>query len=1357
MELSGQVQYPTTMKLICKSFRLFDFHICDVRGSPAAASSSSEEEDDSSDASSSNEAKASSSEDADRRVEIYMFGLNEKGESACIRVPDYRPFFYIKVPSEWGREEREELLDELRNRVGKMWAPHIRSIRFERHRNLYSFRAGSPTQFAKVVFSDMATMNKVRNLWFANQVVEGEDRRRPKPVRLLRQSLELFESNIPPLLRFFHMHNLSPSGWVSLPLKCVETPKKEDRMSSCHYEFICPCKELKPLPEKESGVPYHVCSFDIEATSSHGDFPLAKKNYKRLAKQIVDTFPVWVYQLSLEKDRPKMEDRLKKMLRAAFGQGVCQGIDRVYPRENMSDEQFAKALQEVVHSGFDVDEGMLARTAGSDLTDWFSKAEDDGEGGGEEEDAEEPAEEPAEEEDEEGDNESLRPLLAPGERNILDERRSATESGSQNVKLKRNILDWLCETDCDRNRKIDILTTWLNGKLPELEGDQVSYIGSTFLRYGSVKPYRGVIQVVGAECGDIPGVEVLRYATERDLLLGWVELMRSADPDIVIGYNIFGFDYEFLFQRACQLDCAEPFLQLSRLRGYIGGKENRTTGDWELESKKIVIASGPFDMRFPLMVGRFQIDLYTYFRREFNLSSYKLDDVSMEFISDKVDRIEVVGATSRIYSRNLRGLNVGDYIHLEVSTYTSDLVRGGQKFVVVGLDTGWMEVDADLSDVASLLAAKKTVRWGLAKDDVSPQDIFRMTDGTPEERAKVGKYCIQDCNLVHQLLLKIDVITSYNEMARICHVPMSYLVFRGQGIKLTSCLAKFCSLQGTLMPDLTAQVVEGVAADADYEGAIVLPPKCGIYVDDPVSCNDYSSLYPSIIISNNLSQDSKVWVKEFDLAGNLVRSDMRNAAFDGLPGHRYLDIEYDNFVRIRGGKKKVIGKTVCRWAQFPDGGRGIVPSILETILKARKATRKQAEAETDDFMKNILDKRQLAYKITANSIYGQCGSRTSTFYDKQIAASTTATGRKMIMYAKTMVEQVYGDARIEHPVHGPVKTAAEYIYGDTDSVFMTFHLSRADTGEKIRGDAAMELTVEFSKHVARLCTEGLERPMELSYEKTFKVMALLSKKRYAGLICEEDIHKTKLKFMGLPLKRRDNCDYLKDVYGGVLDCLLYGKGDETGAEKVGRAIAFLRQALDDLLAGRVPMDKLTITKALRDYYKNPAQIAHAVLAERIGVRDPGNKPKPGDRIRYVFIDAPAKKASDRSFGRALGRSLQGDCIETPEHVLEAKLKLNYTYYVSNQIMKPLMQLLGLAVEDIMRSLGKLADLRRFQAEKKALQEECGDDLETLMKKQEKVSAKWVQLYLFDPVLHRLTNAKQGMQSLADKWGVKPLA
>jgi DNA polymerase elongation subunit (family B) len=154
------------------------------------------------------------------------------------------------------------------------------------------------------------------------------------------------------------------------------------------------------------------------------------------------------------------------------------------------------------------------------------------------------------------------------------------------------------------------------------------------------------------------------------------------------------------------------------------------------------------------------------------------------------------------------------------------------------------------------------------------------------------------------------------------------------------------------------------------------------------------------MISQNLSHDSKVWTKEYNLNGEQINETGEKDKdgkfiYDNLPGYEYIDLEFDTYRYIRKtptsrAEKTKCGKMICRWAQFPDNRKGIMPSILEELLKARSDTRKMIKTEKDPFMQNILDKRQLGYKVTANSLYGQCGSRTSTFYEKDVAASTTA-------------------------------------------------------------------------------------------------------------------------------------------------------------------------------------------------------------------------------------------------------------------------------------------------------------------------------------------------------------------------------
>jgi len=184
------------------------------------------------------------------------------------------------------------------------------------------------------------------------------------------------------------------------------------------------------------------------------------------------------------------------------------------------------------------------------------------------------------------------------------------------------------------------------------------------------------------------------------------------------------------------------------------------------------------------------------------------------------------------------------------------------------------------------------------------------------------------------------------------------------------------------------------------------------------------------------------------------------------------------------------------------------------------------------------------------------------------------------------------------------------------------------------------------------------------------------------------------------------------------------------------AIKYLEQALCGLVEGKVPMDKLTITKALKGYYKNPNQIGHNVLANRIGQRDPGNKPKPGDRMKFVFIINDKPKA------------LMGDKIETPEYIVENNLQIDYTHYITNQLMKPLQQLFGLALEKIWEHQRKPNAIKNYKKDMSNIEDQCDGDLELYMKKREKYCSAKVKTLLFDKVLNKINNKRNGLQSIA---------
>ena len=1301
---------------------------------------------------------------------IQMFGVNEQGKTACINVKDYTPFFYVKVGDDWTECEKIQFVNQVAFDIGEPHASAILTTELIQRKKLYGFDGGKKYNFVLFKFQNETAMKKAKGLWYSKGNPQAEYRLNPEGYLFLGDEEDemasetanemasetanemanetasetasetakscktiLYEAQIPPLLRLFHIKEISPSGWIEVPRNKFKTIK--NKMTSCDYELSINYNDIIPLPQKETIVPYKICSFDIEASSSHGDFPLPVKNYKKLATTIVDICD------EANKYEPEF---IKHIVKAAFGFTCVSaaGIDLVYPIKPITEELIETKFAEWIQikpakytTDIELDLGL------TDIKYQMVTAGD--EDNGEEADAEEGAGAGACEAGEAGAGacEAGACEAEGGGKNWLTYKHKPKA-----YKKRGTISDLLTDAEATRDTKIVELNRTLTSVFPTLQGDNVTFIGSTFVRYGEDKPYLNHC-IARDTCDPVAGAVIESYRTEKEVLLAWTKLIQREDPDIIIGYNIFGFDYQFMFLRAKELGCERAFLQLSRNKNEVCLKRDWRTGKEGLEENTIIIASGQHDLKFVKMTGRLQIDLYNYFRRDYQLTQYKLDYVSGYFIGDDVKKLtyeEKEGSIStKVYSKNLTGLENGSFINFEEEAHTSDAYKNGKKFEVRDVDYGkgtFLTHGKEEPDIVN-----KKVRWGLAKDDVTPQDIFRMTNEGPKERAIIAKYCIQDCNLVHHLMRKIDVLTGYSEMASLCSVPMDFLVMRGQSIKLTSYIAKKCREKGTLMP-----VIEKSLSDDGYEGATVLEPKCNLYLETPVACLDYSSLYPSSMISENISHDSKVLTKEYDLQNNIVEETGEKDPltgqyiYDNLPGYTYVDITYNTYKWQRkngnpkaGMEKVKVGYKLCRYAQYPDEQYAVMPAILKELLAARKATRALGKTATDDFMKNILDKRQLSIKVTANSLYGQTGAKTSSFYEKDCAASTTAIGRKLLIYGKRVIEEAYADTVVPTKNHGDVRTKAEYVYGDTDSVFFRFNLEDLE-GHPIIGKKALEITIELAKQAGELASKFLKQPHDLEYEKTFLPFCLLSKKRYVGMLYEDDPYKGKRKSMGIVLKRRDNAPIVKDIYGGIIDILMKENDIEKAAE-------FLKSCLQQMVEEKYGMDKLVITKSLRSGYKNPAQIAHKVLADRIGRRDPGNKPSVGDRIPFVYIENPDKKA------------LQGERIETPDYILKQKgqVKINYAFYITNQIMKPVQQLFALVLEqmkDFKKKKGHT--LRSWKMALDNLQKEFPDP-EKYKDKEDSLRNKEVKALLFDPYLRHTNNVKNGNSAISSffkpKW------
>jgi DNA polymerase elongation subunit (family B) len=810
------------------------------------------------------------------------------------------------------------------------------------------------------------------------------------------------------------------------------------------------------------------------------------------------------------------------------------------------------------------------------------------------------------------------------------------------------------------------------------DGDPIIQIGTTLWSHGGILEKH--IFVLDT-CDPVAGAVVHVCKTEKELLVRWCELMVERNVNVFVGYNIFGFDEKYLWQRLLKFGVDQD--------GVVQGLSLLAQEGKEMKLEEKRLSSSALGDNFLYMwqtPGRLRIDLLGHIKRKAQLPSYKLDSVAAVYLSGKLSGLERRGDLWLVKtSKKEKGdARVGRAVQL-LDDLGEDLT---EKMIIKEIvNEGFLvEVTEEDEELLAAGAASAACRWAVVKDDVSPQDIFRLHRGSAADRAVVAAYCVQDCDLTLELYKKLEVFNEAMAMSNVCWVPVSYIFTRGQGIKIESLIFEYCMRQKQLIKVLPGTYGDNSGPSESYEGAIVLVPEPGFYTT-PVGVCDFSSLYPSTIISENISHDSLVWAKDYDLDGRLVCVSYGSVDDERYAptGTQWTDIEFDILrpdpedTRKNPVKLKV-GVRHCRYAQPAGGEKSSLPKIVAKLLAARKATRAEIPKTDDPFKKALLDAEQNAYKTTANSLYGQLGSPTFKVRLQNLAASVTAYGRLQIMFSKAAIEKFYG------PSAGDPRCSADIVYGDTDSIFVGFNPRNPVTGETLTGREAREATKALTEEVGEFITGALKAPHDFEYDKIFAPFIIFSKKRYVGNKYEDSVDEFKETSMGIVLKRRDNAPLLKMAYGAAIDRLL-------NHQDVPGAVAAVKKVVRDLVEGRMKLSQLTITKSLRAEYKTTPP-AHKVLANRIAERDPGNAPASGERIGYVYVQALAGQQASK---------LQGERVETPAWIMKHKLKPDAEYYINHQLYNPLAQLFGIMVE---KMPGFVAPTTVAQGEKLVSQREA---------------------------------------------------
>lgn len=773
-------------------------------------------------------------------------------------------------------------------------------------------------------------------------------------------------------------------------------------------------------------------------------------------------------------------------------------------------------------------------------------------------------------------------------------------------------------------------------------GDAVTFIGTTFWVYGDTAPRLRVMQVLGS-AEPVSGIQVESYQSELELLEAWRDLIAlHADPDKVVSYNGTGFDFAYLSARheLLRKDVRRysRFTHLGRLLFEPGPLKARELSSAAMGQNEIA--------SFP-MTGRWQMDLFQYIKTNYKLASYKLDDVTAHFLSNHAASGGKVTLDYDGWVQELTGQAVAslrEYMPSRLSLTAEQVqavdvlldkavrcsaaplqVEGPRDEIERTLDEGdemaedeagrWMHVHRALHQSLSLLyksldasgVKQKQVRdevaaWVEAHMhaalDASGSDnykkLFRLYTHSAGARSTIAQYCQVDCDLVLFLMDRLSVLPNTVQMSQVTNTLLTDIANRGQQIKTFNLIARYAFNRGYVMNFRDV----GWDPAAEYEGATVLPPTPGYY-QRPVATLDFASLYPSIMQAYNLCFSSIVLDEEYQALE--------------ASGAQY-------------GRYEIAGKT---WV-FQEHVKGLLPDILKDLVAARRKSKKDmAKCEKGSLDYKLADGKQLALKISCNSVYGFTGALAAGMFPcMPVAVATTFNGRNLIQQTKAFVEREYG---------------ATVIYGDTDSVMLQFP-----------GVETVHQAFDLAERVAKECSATFRDVVQLEFEKVYLPYLLIKKKHYAGIKYEgSPDDPPSLDAKGLALVRRDNCKLVRDTMREVLLQAMRNNNPMAAYEAV-------RRQVQRLVNREVGLDELQISNFLRKDLKSDNH-PHVQVVKNMVARGSFGVPRVGDRVPYCIVEGKGDKLYERA--------------EHPDYIAEAGLKVDLNYYLRNQLQQRLEKVL----------------------------------------------------------------------------------
>jgi len=821
--------------------------------------------------------------------------------------------------------------------------------------------------------------------------------------------------------------------------------------------------------------------------------------------------------------------------------------------------------------------------------------------------------------------------------------------------------------------------------------DIIFSISITFQKHMHPETRKDYVIIVGPSH---PQENVITYnvETEKEVIDKFFEIIHLEDPDIFIGYNIFGFDYSYLD---------------ARIKG--DGNEWPNVGrllEQKCDLKSVKWQSGAYghnNINYVNAEGRISVDLYPYIKRDYKLPMYNLNTVGHYFLNENKTDMKIA----------------------EMFQIHREIVDSMKKIMALGGEDNVLDAMNNIKD--------------LNIDPTTKEEIAKAIEGN----TLIVKYNVQDSVLVLKLFEKLNVWVSIIELSSIVRVTPVEFFTRGQQVRCIAQLYHAASHRNIVLTQRDNDFIF-------FNGGKVEDPRAGFW--KLVICFDFNSLYPSIMIAYNICFTTLLR----DLPDvpeekyHHFSIDQEEPAVVTPPTDDNFDYG-DHFKNEEDEDKEIKGTKVTRHYDFgfvkKDVQLGLLPEILSNLLSNRKKAKKQMkkafktmeeiddnvlipyrdnpEMDVDDLsekgraivrkfstktkLKDVIDEvkkeffnhkvgetmfnsRQLGLKVSANSIYGFLGAQvTGKFSLIEGSICVTGEGRNLLTKAALFFEQKYG---------------AIVVYGDTDSTMVNLPELEDDPSK------AWELAEVMEKHINGTDGRGegiFEAPLYLEMEKVMKGLFMKKKKyvymtydRKGNIIKEKNSDQYELNVKGVILARRDNCEWLRTTYDRCIRSIF----DEKTIFEVYTDII---QSIVDVIELKFDItNELSIIRAMGSNYKSKTYFL-SIFSDLM--KSLGKPVAPSERFRFVVVKDHQKREkvgykmrTNEMFkeqwsdaGIDYGDSVPSDY--SPSDGLFPPEEIDSSYYITNVLKNPIDQLFEFGFA---RDLPKYKDVRYQPLIKKRL-------------------------------------------------------